>query len=448
MNKNYNKNNQDNSNKSLTDVFKELQDIKNGRQEVKVDYAKKIRDEEIAFNRILVVNKRFNAAGLVLGILFLIVFSTTVRSNYIFASYEEEKVEVGTYEKIDEELDMMGIISNNISSSTKKEIVTREETINFETEYQDNKLLPEGEQHTIQAGHFGSIERTLIRTYEKNEMIDEKLISEVKVADPVNEIIERGTSKFMKKLSIHVGDKVFTTDIVYLYSRPGENEDYAVCTVYKTIDVEFVSEENGFAFVKVDGYEGYINETDLTSEALEPGITEKARLERIALSLKPEMALNKPSGMTRDDFIKIFTNNSQDTEKIFENNAEFFYEIEQAYNINGIFLASIGIHESNWGKSTIAQQKKNLFGYGSYDASAFESSYSFESYRYGIELVAKVLVKYYLNPSGTPIYDGETAVGSYYNGNTVEAVNIRYASDPNWASKVYRTMETLYDKLK
>ena len=191
MNKNYNKNNQDNSNKSLTDVFKELQDIKNGRQEVKVDYAKKIRDEEIAFNRILVVNKRFNAAGLVLGILFLIVFSTTVRSNYIFASYEEEKVEVGTYEKIDEELDMMGIISNNISSSTKKEIVTREETINFETEYQDNKLLPEGEQHTIQAGHFGSIERTLIRTYEKNEMIDEKLISEVKVADPVNEIIDR-----------------------------------------------------------------------------------------------------------------------------------------------------------------------------------------------------------------------------------------------------------------
>ena len=59
----------------------------------------------------------------------------------------------------------------------------------------------------------------------------------------------------MRCTSFDVGDKVFTTDIVYLYSRPGENEEYAVCTVYKTIDVEFVSEENGFAFVKVDGYE-------------------------------------------------------------------------------------------------------------------------------------------------------------------------------------------------
>ena len=448
MNKKMRNKQEDYSNKSLTDVFKELQDIKNGRQDVKVDYEKQRREEEIAYNRIIVVNKRFNAAGAIIGILFLIVFSTTVRSNYIFASYEEEKVEIGTYEKNEEPLDMMGIISDNMSSSTKKEIVTREETINFETEYQDNKLLPEGEQHTIQPGRFGNIERTLIRTYQNNEMIDEKLISEVKVADPVNEIIERGTSKFMKKLSIHVGDKVFTTDIVYLYSRPGENEEYAVCTVYKTIDVEFVSEENGFAFVKVDGYEGYINESDLTSEALEPGITERARLERIALSLKPEMALNKPSGMAKEDFVKILSNNNQDTEKIFENNAEFFYEIEQTYNLNGMFLAAIGIHESNWGKSAIAQQKRNLFGYGSYDASAFESSYSFESYRYGIELVAKVLVKYYLNPAGTPIYDGETAVGSYYNGNTVGAVNVRYASDPEWASKVFRTMEYLYGRIK
>ena len=41
--------------------------------------------------------------------------------------------------------------------------------------------------------------------------------------------------------------------------------------------------------------------------------------------------------------------------------------MEKKYNINGIFLASMAIHESGWGTSQIAQDKKNLFGYGSYD---------------------------------------------------------------------------------
>ena len=48
--------------------------------------------------------------------------------------------------------------------------------------------------------------------------------------------------------------------------------------------------------------------------------------------------------------------------------------MEQKYKVNGLFVAAIGIHESSWGTSTIAQEKRNLFGYGSYDASAYESS--------------------------------------------------------------------------
>ena len=31
------------------------------------------------------------------------------------------------------------------------------------------------------------------------------------------------------------------------------------------------------------------------------------------------------------------------------------------YHINGVFLASMAIHESGWGTSTIAKDKKNLF---------------------------------------------------------------------------------------
>ena len=64
-----------------------------------------------------------------------------------------------------------------------------------------------------------------------------------------------------------------------------------------------------------------------------------------------------------------------------------------------------------------------------------------------IDLIARVLVKYYLNPKGTSIYGGEKAVGSYYNGTTISAVNKKYATDKNWAKNIYSYMQYLYAKL-
>ena len=66
----------------------------------------------------------------------------------------------------------------------------------------------------------------------------------------------------------------------------------------------------------------------------------------------------------------------------------------------------MAIHESAWEPLKFLKIK-NLFGYGSYDSTPYESSFDFTDYSEGIETVAKSLVKYYLNPSGTKIYDGE-----------------------------------------
>ena len=75
-------------------------------------------------------------------------------------------------------------------------------------------------------------------------------------------------------------------------------------------------------------------------------------------------------------------------------------------------------------------------------------SYQFEEYKEGIELVAKVFVKYYINPKGTAIYEGQTAEADHYNGSTLEGVNKKYSTDTNWANRVYYYMQYLYDKLK
>ena len=173
---------------------------------------------------------------------------------------------------------------------------------------------------------------------------------------------------------------------------------------------------------------------------------ENASANGVKAPISFDMALNKPSGFTLDEFKKALSD-SKDVNKIFEQNAEYFYYIEEQYNINGIFVASIGIHESAWGTSRIAKNKYNLFGYGAYDSNPYNGAYSFSNYSESIDLLARVLVKYYLNPKGTPIYDGQVASGKYYSGSTVSAVNQKYATDKNWANCVYKFMEYLYNKI-
>jgi beta-N-acetylglucosaminidase len=441
MGNNYN-NNLENS-KSLSELFKEVQDIRYGRAEPKEIQPPK---EEIKFNRIYVVNHKFNAVGAIIGILFLILFSTAIHSNSIFATSEEEKIAIEDFEENEKALNMMNIISSNISELTTKEIINQEINIEFETKYIENNELPKDEEVVIQEGVLGSIEQTIIRTFENNELVSENIISEVRKSEPVEEIIEIGTSEYLKEKEVHLGDTMYTTEDVFMYPE-AEETDTTICKIYGNIDVKLLAESDGWAKVSVDNYEGYVKGDLLTSENLTPGIAEKARIKRLQLSVKMDMKLNKPSGLTREDFIKVLSGNSSDKNKIFEDNAEFFYEVEQKYNVNGIFLAAIGIHESNWGTSNISTQKKNLFGFGSYDDSAYESSADFDSYQNGIEKVAKALAKEYLNEPGTVIFDNITALGTYYNGPTITGVNVRYASDSNWSNRILSIMELLYERL-
>lgn len=164
------------------------------------------------------------------------------------------------------------------------------------------------------------------------------------------------------------------------------------------------------------------------------------------IKLAENIELNKPSGILKEQFKKVLTD-SKDVNKTFQDNAEYFYYIEEEYNINGLFVAAIGIHESAWGTSKLAKNKYNLFGYGAYDDNPYNGAYSFSSYSESIDLIARVLVKYYLNPAGTKIYDGQVASGKYYSGSTISAVNKHYATDTNWGNAVYKYMEYLYGKI-
>ena len=428
--------------KKLPDVFRELQEIQrqNLNQELN---RKKVYD----YSRTQKVFHKFNAIGAIIGILFLILFATTIKSNYIFATtHEEEKKVIGAFEENNSPIDLMNIISENMSQVVKKDISTEEQIIEREVEYVENDQLPKDEEVVIEEGFDGIKEVTYIRSYEKEELIDEKIINENIISEPSKKVIQKGTSEYLLDKQAHIGDTMYTVTEVIMMSEPN-TESQSICKIYQYIDVKLIEVLDGWCKVSVDGYGGYIDSNTITSSAINLEIVEISRIQRIKVSLKFEMELNKPSGLTKQDFIKVLSGDSRDVNKIFEENAALFYEVEQKYNVNGILLAAMGIHESGWGTSQISKDKKNLFGYGAYDSSPYSSAFTFETYGEGIELLAKVLSKYYLNEAGTKIYDDEKAVASFYNGPTLSGINVRYASDPDWAVKVFSKMEMLYNKL-
>ena len=213
-----------------------------------------------------------------------------------------------------------------------------------------------------------------------------------------------------------------------------------------------VEKDDTWYKVSYKNYIGWVNSECLTN--MEPYVEQKqennitTQNNNVGISqLSFNMALNKKSGLSLEQFKKVLTNNENDKNNVFSNNAEYFYYAEQQYNVNGLFIAAVGIHESAWGTSNISLSKKNLFGYGAYDSNPGGGAYSFNDYAEGIDLLARVFAKYYVNPKGTKIYDGQTASGAHYNGSTLTAVNKKYASDKSWANKVYNWMEYLYNKL-
>lgn len=377
---------------------------------------------------------------------------TLISTNYIFAQYSKEeeikqKIATNVFETNSESLNLEKIIIENVGITKSKTIVNDEERpIDFEITKKDNPSLPKGEEKVVQEGKAGIKLVDCIKTYQDNEFIEENILKETVAEEPTPQIIEVGTSEFLAKYKVHIGDTMYVTETVNLKESANENSNN-VCIILATLDVKLEELHDEWCKVSYGNYTGFVKTSLLTSEAITPGIGEKSRVQKIRATLDANMDLNKPSGLTLEDFKKVLSGNPSDTNKIIENNAENFYNTEQKYSINGIFLASMAIHESAWGTSQIAKDKKNLFGFGAYDRSPYESAHTFSEYSECIKTVAKYLVKNYINPSGTKIYNNETATGTYYNGATIAGVNTKYCTDKEWSTKIFKYMDYLYNRL-
>lgn len=111
--------------------------------------------------------------------------------------------------------------------------------------------------------------------------------------------------------------------------------------------------------------------------------------------------------------------------------AAAFVEAERETGINAVFLAAVAALESRWNTSAVAENKNNLFGW-----SAATGYADFESKEDCIAEVAGCIKTLYLSPDGI-----------YFNGYTVEAVNIRYNGNEQWETAVLQIMRDIQRRI-
>lgn len=389
------------------------------------------------------------------AIVIAIIFGIYLTKSVSYASEQTKTVAIEipiTPQDNTKKIDIEEIVENN-TKVQKIEVLEEQETdVEFTTQYIENSSLAKGKMQVLQEGVDGKQNAILKNIYEGDELISSTQVSSRITKASVDKIVQIGTGAYSNNYVPVVGDILqATSTTLAIRLNPDENSD-KVITINKGDKVTLKAKQNDWYYVSYDNYLGWAKSESL--EYVDPNGTGDGdenniqyTKEQLTQNLGFSMLLNRPSGLTLDQFRQIFENDSNDVNDVFKNNADYFYYIEQQYNINGIFVAAVGIHESGWGTSTISKNKKNLFGYGAYDSDPSGSAYTFQSYSEGIDLVARVFVKYYLNPAGTPIYGGETATGTYFEGATLTAVNTRYATDKNWANAVYKWMTYLYNKL-
>ena len=370
-------------------------------------------------------------------VVFLVISSVVVIKQKYFekvvyaTAMQEENIQ---YLANDERYNASKITNENTKNTVTEELEKVERDVEFTTKYIETDKIAIGTIQVLQEGMDGKEVVTIRKTYIDGELTKEEQLETRLVKSQLEKIVQVGKGPASLRYTINEGDLVYVTpNLLAIYLEPDKSSK-KIITISKQTGVYAIKVENDWVKVKYGNYVGWAKKECLSKETTKTELKDEDLKDKneILSNVSENMELNKVSGLSIEQFKKVLTGNFQDKNNVFNENYEYFYYAEKQYNVNGIFLAAVAIHESNWGTSKMAQNKKNLFGYGAYDSNPSNNAYVFNTYAEGIDLLARVFSKYYLNPKGTLIYNNEKASGSHYNGATVSGVNKHYATDKNW----------------
>ena len=235
-------------NRNLSDVFKELQEMQqvqtnNSQKTTKAPKAKKqfafpFRTKttyqkcyDLKLSHIIV-----GCGILIVGLAVFFPKNTSFTQSY---AKEETLEEISEYELNRHRLNMQSIISENAEMDRVKEQVTEERDVEFITEYTNNPTLPKSEEIVKQEGVFGKENVTAIKTYENGNFVEEIILEKEKLVDPISKIIDIGTSEFLAKHKVHLGDTMYLVNTSKLKKTANDNAE-EVAEVKQSLDVKLL----------------------------------------------------------------------------------------------------------------------------------------------------------------------------------------------------------------
>jgi beta-N-acetylglucosaminidase len=143
-----------------------------------------------------------------------------------------------------------------------------------------------------------------------------------------------------------------------------------------------------------------------------------------------QIDLRKPANITANDIVNFFNRTRPDSP--LKDYAQSFIDAQSKYGVSAQYLVAHAIWETGWNGSNLRNYKHNLFGYSAYNVCPFTCGFYFPSGGDSINYEAYIVRKDYLD-----------VTGSYYNGSTLTGMNVRYATDPNWANGVANLMQSI-----
>lgn len=136
------------------------------------------------------------------------------------------------------------------------------------------------------------------------------------------------------------------------------------------------------------------------------------------------MDVRKPSGITAEELHEVMYYDENDY-------APYYVEAERRYGINAIFLYAIAQNESQNGRSAIAKNKNNLFGWTGNDGHM-----RFNSVEECIYYVAEALQNNYLNPDGR-----------YFSGYSLRDVSRHYNDNDYWRNLTLEIADVMQNRI-
>ena len=139
------------------------------------------------------------------------------------------------------------------------------------------------------------------------------------------------------------------------------------------------------------------------------------------------------SSLSGDQINQIVINQlgeSQYSASKLSNLGQVFVDAQNKYGVNAFMSFGVSVNESNWGRSTIAKEKNNLFGHNAVDNDPYVQAYGYRHPQDSVIDHAKAFVSEgYLDCIEDSRYRGG------HLGDKQAGMNVKYASDPYWGEK-------------